>query len=47
MKKRGDVYEFADFVRCVREAGANTMTPSYMDYGCYEGCYAVIKARLN
>ena len=37
MKKRGDVYDFADFVSCVSEAGANTITPSYLDFGCYEG----------
>ena len=37
MKKKGDVYNFADFVSCVSKAGANTITPSNMDFGCYEG----------
>ena len=45
MKKRGDVYDFPNFVSCVSEAGANTITPSYMDFRCYEGGQSQAKLR--
>ena len=41
MKKKGDVYDFADFVSCVSKAGA----PSYMDFGCYEGSQSQAKLK--
>ena len=37
MKKKGDVCDFEDFVNCVKDAGANPITPGFEEFAGYAG----------
>ena len=37
MKRRVNVYDFDDFVECIKTAGADVIVPSYGDFRCIVG----------
>ena len=37
MKRRVNVYDFDDFVECIKTAGADVIVPSYGDFRCFVG----------